>query len=197
MPHRPKHYFSISDTLQLSMQNWTRLGLISKPNCRKTLHWQGSKASMIENGLQLTVNAFHSTPYIRLVYTYEGQMQDYQIPLVKKKANTGQGHVWYLVPEPGMFCRKLYFHGGLFKGRKQIPEARYRCQILSGKSLMVDKLKSKVKKNKQILLYEKRKYYKPIYGKKWTKHQLKVQAAFAEMEKLANMNLLNNVNYKA
>jgi len=174
------HTVLLNELQAISMKNWRQLGVFSKGYYRQSLRWlrTGDAVDIIIDTIRV--------PSVRFICSDA----DYCIPLVQKRTNTGIGTTWYFSPEPGMYCRKLYLFEGRFRGRKQIPGAVYHCQVVFGKRKRIDQAKSLLKKIEQLRKYQQRKYYKPTYGKKSTKHQLKLQAALEEMKMLAKVNLL-------
>jgi len=183
----PNNPFLINELPALSMTGWKQFGFLNGGYCRKSVRWLNASPLPLGEAIEIIIDTRRPLPSIRFLYSLEGNNVDYQIPLIQKKTNTGLGLTWYISPEPGMFCRKIYFYEGRFRGRKQIEGALYRSQVLSGERQRADKLKSRIKKLNQILKRQEDRYYKSKYAKKWTKHHLKVLSAHGEIDRLTKL----------
>ena len=72
--------------------------------------------------------------YIELNYNYNKEPRNYKIALVSLPSNLGKGDVWYfLCPQTGKRCRKLYSVGGYFLHRKAFKGCMYEKQTKSKK----------------------------------------------------------------
>lgn len=176
----------------LSIKNLRDSGFLDGSYYRKTIRWKSAgKTSYghIAMEIEIIVDTEHAFPSIRFIYSNGYNEFDYLIPLKRKPTNTGIGRVWYFAPAPGLLCLKLYLHDSRFMGRKQIKGGFYRCQVLSGVHKRIDQNNSRLKKVGEILRYQGRKHYKTVYAGTWTKHQLKVQQAHNELQRLGTINL--------
>lgn len=67
---------------------------------------------------------------MQIVYSCGDAHYNYIINIAAQPSNLGLGDCYYFVcPEKGVLCRKLYFYKGMFVSRQAIPKAVYDSQM--------------------------------------------------------------------
>jgi hypothetical protein len=91
-------------------------------------HGVGTKTG----GISFTIDTNHFSPYIELDYLFDGKSINYKISLITIPSNLGKGSIWYFVcPETGKQCRKLYLSNGYFLHRTAFSDLMYEAQTKS------------------------------------------------------------------
>ncbi|WP_132051837.1 hypothetical protein [Pseudocnuella soli] len=130
----------------------------------------------ITASLQVTFNSEFGNDYLKLDYVYGGQEISCIIHLQAIKSNLGKGFVYFFIcPQTGKNCRKLYLHEGHFKSRKGIGVLLYYQQTVPVKDRSVFQMGRVSKKYRELLVAQFRPYYKEWYGLKKTKKQNRVE----------------------
>jgi hypothetical protein len=124
---------------------------------------------IVTASVSILVVLSHENPYMELDYFANGTRVKYRVLLVNIPSNLGNGIVWYfLCPETGKRCRKLYLHGTRFLHREAAKGAMYGNQSQSKRwrafSVVLQVLKLDEPFN--------RKYAKRYYKSKPTKRFL-------------------------
>jgi hypothetical protein len=102
-----------------------------------TISWsQGEGELRIVTGtINIEVNRQTERPYIELNYKTKDNPINYRVQLVSIPSNIGKGIIWYFVcPNTGKRCRKLYLINGYFLHRKAFKDCFYEKQTRSHKS---------------------------------------------------------------
>lgn len=96
-----------------------------------TLSWSQNGKEI--GSISIKSNMTAGQPYIQLSYTYNKEESvNYKVRLVSVPSNLGVGKLWYfLCPETGKRCRKLYGAGKYFLHREAYPDAMYESQTYS------------------------------------------------------------------
>lgn len=120
-------------------------------------------------GIMVSLQA--SNEFIEFDYECNGVNYRYQVKLVSVKSNLGKGgHLWYfLCPETGARCSKLYFHDNEFVSRKSIPNAFYRGEVKSKKWRINDKNYNQFDRLSKIILQGRLPTFKRTYKGQFTK----------------------------
>ena len=113
---------------------------------------------------------------MQLLYSCDGTRYNYFIKIASVPSNLGLGDCFYFVcPEKGVLCRKLFFYRGRFVSRQAIPQAVYDCQLEQSNDalcLLFEMMKMMDTKNRKA-------YYKgkiTPFGRKAEKCLAKVRA---------------------
>lgn len=123
--------------------------------------------------------------FIILSYKYNGDPIQYKVELTTIQSNLNKGLIWYFVcPETGKRCRKLYQNNGYFLHRETNKGAMYETQTQSklmrylekrfGNSLRLDRLYKEVSA----------KHFKTHYNGKPTKRYIKLMTKIQQAQKV-------------
>lgn len=173
------------DALQMNvtkLKNWGYL----KPGRIVSTSLEWSKRGDKIGSIMITVNTKSDTPYIILNYKYRDEPRYYKVDLVTKASNLGKGRIWFFVcPNTGKLCRKLYSIGGYFLHRTAFKNNMYECQTFSKRMRDMDKLYGAYFLSEQ--LYDKlyTKHLKKTYAGKPTKKYAKLIAQLAKSERVS------------
>jgi hypothetical protein len=95
-----------------------------------TVHWSRNGERFAS--ISIAVNTFAECPYLELDYKCNGEPIKYKVYLVAVPSNIGKGKVWYfLCPNVGKRCRKLYMINTYFLHRTAFKGAMYEKQTYS------------------------------------------------------------------
>lgn len=130
----PKHHTFptlYNDLKTVSISFLTEHGYLN-PNQNKsgTINWSryGNKTGSIS----IQVNIQSEQPYIELDYKCNEAPINYRVQLVSAPSNLGKGVVWYFIcPNTGKRCRKLYLGDTYFYHRSVIRGGMYKKQLQS------------------------------------------------------------------
>jgi len=113
--------------------------------------------------------------YIELNYKASEKPINYKVQLVTVPSNLGRGVVWYfLCPNTGKRCRKLYLVGGVFLHREAFRGCMYDKQTQSHKNRVTTRLMGKVFGSDKASEILHSKYFKVYYAGKPTKRYLRI-----------------------
>ena len=144
MPGRSQTFNPLIDNaLQLNITKLKAWGYIKAGESFSTkLSWsiRGNPRGDIDAIIRIDDSG--NSGVINLKYCYKGiHDRDYCINLVSKPSNLGIGHLWYFVcPETGRNCRKLYSIGGYFLSRSAHKDTLYETQTESKKTRLYKKI---------------------------------------------------------
>lgn len=138
-----------------------------------TVHWSRNGNRYASIGIE--VNTFCDAPFIELDYKCNGEPVKYRVKLVTVPSNIGRGRVWYfLCPNTGKRCRKLYMVDTYFLHREAFRGAMYEKQTHSkyarGQLKLFERVFGKEEAYEQLYC----KYFKKYYNGKPTKRYLKI-----------------------
>jgi hypothetical protein len=126
MARRSTFSCCFDEVAQITIGCLRELGYL-EPLGRKsgTLSW--SRHGQQTSSICLTVDMQEG--YVELDYRCRDKPINYRVRLMSIVSNLGKGHIWYFVcPNTGRKCRKLYGIGDYFLSRFAYPAAMYRCQ---------------------------------------------------------------------
>ena len=129
---------TIDRYLSLSVTDCKRLGFF-RPNEIQTgrVYWKRDGATVASIGFGTKTTG---APVACFSYEYNGQPVAYDVALRWKRSNlnpdTEHGYYYFVCPDTGALCRKLYLVDGRFVGRKAF-HALYRDQNKSHKERRV------------------------------------------------------------
>lgn len=162
-----------------------------KPNqwLNGTITWSrnGSKYASIG----ISVNTFADKPYIEFDYKCNDEPIKYKVFLVSLHSNIGKGRIWYfLCPNTGKQCRKLYMVNTYFLHRSAFPNAMYEKQTYSKSSRQQFQLWSRLFDDDKIYEQLYSKYFKKTYRGHPTKRYLKLLNKLKQMGELSEEDLM-------
>lgn len=156
-----------------------------KPNQRKngTITW--SRHGRQTGRIGITVNTWPETSYLELNYTRDNEPRNYRVSLVAVPSNLGKGKVWYfLCPQTGKRCRKLYCVNGYFLHREAFPRVMYETQTYSENNRQLIRLFEQSQTDKAYNeLYSK--HFKSHYAGKPTKRYLRIMEKIQQAERFS------------
>lgn len=163
MPRYANYPTLFDDVLTLQIADLKKLGYL-KQSYHGLITWSANGRKTGSIALRSFVNgAFIS---IELDYAHQGEPMKYRINLISQPSNLGKGLIYYFIcPNTGKLCRKLYCIGGYFLHREAFHGCFYECQIHSKhlrhayKFIMADNLEEE--------LYSK--HFKKTYAGKPTR----------------------------
>lgn len=126
---------TIDRYLTLSVADCKRLGFL-RPNaiCSGSIQWTRGGAVVASVGFGTLTTG---VPVARFSYDYNGKPQTYDVALRWKRSNLNpeseHGYYYFVCPETGTLCRKLYLVGGRFVSRQAF-RALYPVQTYSRKT---------------------------------------------------------------
>jgi hypothetical protein len=130
--------------------------------------------------------SLRESPYALLTYTYNKKESiNYKVKLDSLDSNLGIGKIWYFVcPDTGKRCRKLYGAGKYFLHRDAYPDAMYESQTYSEYQRKMNKVFDAVfgADKYDEMLYKK--HFKTHYKGKPTKKYLKVLEKMSMAKKM-------------
>ena len=126
----------------------------------------------------------HSENYnLTLSYHYGGKHVLYKVEMTSVPSNLGRGQVWYfLCPETGKRCRKLYRLGPKFLHREAYTGALYDTQTYSQKNRALFKIYNKDFISDEVFEELYSKHFKTHYAGKPTKRLEKLRKKIEEAE---------------
>lgn len=134
--------------------------------------------------INLTVNLINA-PYTEFSYTYNKDEEiNYKVELTSINSNLGKGKIWYFVcPQTGKRCRKLYNAGKYFLHREAYPNAMYETQTYSKYGRMLDKVCKVLHGSDKLYEELYSKHFKTHYSGKPTKRYKKILSKLEYIEK--------------
>lgn len=170
MPKQPTYPVILDRVKKITiskLKEWQYL----EPNSFKsgTISW--SRAGNEVGSINISCKMIAEETYIQLSYTYNKEESvNYKVKLVSVASNLGRGKLWYfLCPETGKRCRKLYGAGKYFLHRDAYPDAMYESQTYSKQMRKMDKVFSTVFGVDDLMEELYSKHFKTHYAGKPTK----------------------------
>jgi hypothetical protein len=163
MPKIPTYPTILDHVKQISISKLKEWGYLEDHTFKSgTITWSQNGQEL--GSIRIRSNMKAKQPFIQLSYTYNKEEPvDYRVKLTSVPSNLGVGKLWYFVcPETGKRCRKLYGAGKNFLHREAFPDAMYESQTLSkhGREL-----------NRYFSLYGSLDdLYEELYSKGFTTH---------------------------
>jgi hypothetical protein len=158
----------------LSIAKFKEWGYLEPDSIKSgTVHWSRNEQRYASIGIM--VNTFSESPYLELDYKCNGEPINYKVYLVAVPSNIGRGKVWYfLCPNTGKRCRKLYMIDRYFLHRSAFRGAMYEKQTYSKNAREQIRTWDKLFCTDKVyeMLYSK--HFKRQYAGKPTKKYLKL-----------------------
>ena len=173
------------------------IAFLKKYNYLRPDNIQGGTVNWSRNGeryasIGISVNTFAERPYLELDYKCNGEPINYKVFLVSISSNIGGGKVWYfLCPNTGKRCRKLYMIDRYFLHRSAFRGAMYENQTYSKSARHQFKLWGKLFDTDKVYEQLYGKYFKKQYAGKPTKRYLKLWKKLREAGEVSERDLLN------
>ena len=154
------------------------------------VHWSRNGERYASIGI--AVNTFAERPYLELDYKCNGEPIKYKVYLVSVSSNIGKGKVWYFVcPNTGKRCRKLYMINTYFLHRSAFRGAMYEQQTYSKNARQQIKVYRRYFETDIIYDQIYSKHFKKQYAGKPTKRYLKLLKKLKRAGEVSERELLN------
>jgi hypothetical protein len=146
----------------------------------KPSQWQTGIVTWRRNGekvasISIAVDTSSPNPYVELDYSYQGNPIRYKVRLIQQPSNLGRGFQWYFVcPNTGKRCRKLYLISGYFYHREAFKGCMYEKQTQSKYARLLDKNFGLLFRTDELYDQLCKKYFKKRYAGKPTKRYLQI-----------------------
>ena len=125
--------------------------------------------------ISIKVCTYSETPYIEFDYKYNKVPTNYIVPLLSVPSNLGKGFVWYFIcPQTGKRCRKLYLVDRYFYHRSAFKGCMYDKQTQSKKSRELEKVLGGYFGTDKLYDQLYKKHFKKHYAGKPTKKYLRL-----------------------
>jgi hypothetical protein len=164
--------------------------------------WKSGTLTWSRNGQQyasicIKVDTLSVKPYIMFEYNCNSEPVNYKVQLVSINSNIGKGLIWYfLCPNTGKKCRKLYLVNKYFLHREAFKGAMYEKQTYSEYSRQQIKLWTLLFDKDEICQLVYKKYFKPFYKGQPTKRYLKYLKATKAANCISEEQLLTQFRRK-
>jgi hypothetical protein len=184
MPKQSTYPTLFEDVLQISTTKLKEWGYF-EPNQLKngTITWSrnGNKRGCID----ISSNTVEKQPFIELDYNYKDEPRKYKVYLTSTPSNLGKGFIWYFIcPNTGKRCRKLYSIGGYFLHREAFNGIMYEKQTQSKFARKLDKTLGAVFDVDKLISQLYKKNFKQTYAGKPTKRYLRIKAKIDKAESI-------------
>ena len=159
------------------------------------LSYKGGVLNWKQNGeatasISIKVNTLSDNPFIELDYKANDKPMNYKINLVSIPSNLGEGIIWYFIcPNTGRKCRKLYLADGYFVSRFAFTNAMYEKQAESHKWRHWHKTIGKLCGTDELFEQLEASYFKNFYAGKPTKRYLKIMKRINQVNDLSKLDL--------
>ncbi len=169
-------------------------GYLKPDQCKSgTITWSQGEGEhkRITGSISIEINTQTNSPYLELNYKTNDKPIKYQVQLISIPSNIGKGYVRYFVcPNTGKRCRKLFLISGYFLHRKAFKGCFYEAQTRSHKNRKLHNSLEKIFGADKV--YEKiySKYFKTDYAGKPTKRYLKLWQKIQAANSISESELL-------
>jgi len=189
---KPATYPTLFDNvLQLHITRLKKWGYL------ETNTSKGGAIDWSSNGESIgRISIFHlsneTENYIELDYKYRDEPRNYRVHLVSVPSNLGKGIIWYfLCPETGKRCRKLYSIGGYFLHRTAFRDCMYDSQTKSKKWQQMERVYGVYFELDRLYEQLYKKHFKKFYNGKPTKKYLTLLKKIEDAERFSDRELKN------
>ncbi len=160
---------TVEDCLNLSIKKLKEWDYLTYNGTKSgTISWSRNGTPHSNIGIKVTKNDFET--FIVLDYKCNGEPKNYKVKIISKPSNLGKGEVLYFVcPNTGKHCRKLYLHSGYFLHREAFSGLMYQKQLESKKSRDLCKTFDACYLSDYVYEERYKKYFKTHYNGKETK----------------------------
>lgn len=187
MPKQPTFPTLFDNALQLDIKTLKKFDYLKAGQIKAgVLTW--SRSGQTTGQISIQVNTTFEPHELTLNYSFRNEPREYTICIVSRPANIGKGEVWFFVcPQTGLLCRKLYSIEGYFYHRKAFASAMYDSQTLSRKVRHFQQAFGVLIRKHDIYQQIGQKHLKKHYRGKATKKYAKLCAQL-EKAKRADIN---------
>ena len=191
MPKPATYPTLFDDVLQLHITRLKKWGYL------ETNTSKGGAIDWSSNGESIgRISIFHlsneTENYIELDYKYRDEPRNYRVHLVSVPSNLGKGIIWYfLCPETGKRCRKLYSIGGYFLHRTAFRDCMYDSQTKSKKWQQMERVYGVYFELDRLYEQLYKKHFKKFYNGKPTKKYLTLLKKIEDAERFSDRELKN------
>ncbi len=127
MSRTPKFPDCFDEVIRLNIGSLRRFGYL-KANRLKEGSIEWTRGETQKESIRISVDMIEG--WVQLDYKIYGKQMNYRVSLVSVPSNLGFGRLWYFIcPETGNRCRKLYLIGERFLSRYAYPSTMYSKQI--------------------------------------------------------------------
>lgn len=134
-----------------------------------------STAGEVHSKIGIKCSILEHRKFITLDYTQNGESINYNVKIVSKPSNLGKGEVFYFVcPNTGKHCRKLYHCSKYFLHREAFSYLYYEKQIESKKTRELHSVFDKAFLKDEVYEEQYKKHFKTHYNGKPTKRYQKI-----------------------
>lgn len=184
---RPGYYPTYIEQLKsISTTALKKLGYLESyiHTCNRTVNWINKYGEKV-GAISVSIKTNEEDGFIIFDYTYnETQKINYKIQLIAKPSNLGKGLLWYFIcPETGKVCRKLYLYNGYFLHTTAFKNLYYEKQLRSRKIVEWDK-KFGLFLDDDIYMQRYKKNFKTHYKGKPTKKYQKLTKLIEAREQI-------------
>jgi hypothetical protein len=166
---------SIESCNTVSITKLKEWGYLKNGTSSGVISWSSSGEIHSRIGIKLNISEYNKI--ITFEYTQNGESIKYDVRLVSIPSNLGKGEILYFVcPNTGKHCRKLYCNGKYFLHREAYRYLYYQKQIESKKSRYLVSIFDKVFINDEVYEQIHKKHFKTHYDGKETKRYKKIMA---------------------
>lgn len=189
MPKYPTYPTLLNELLQFGTKDLKALkyfdGLSNKGG---VLNWKRNGETTAS--ISIKVNTFSDNPFMELDYKANDKPMNYKINIISIPSNLGKGIVWYFVcPNTGRKCRKLYLANGHFVSRFAFIKAMYEKQTESKKWRHWYKTVGKLCGSDELIKQLEESYFKSHYAGKPTKRYLKIMKRINEINNISEYDI--------
>ena len=176
------------------------ISFLTKHGYLKPSQWRSGTVTWSRNGnktgsISIQVSTQPESPYIELNYKYNEAPINYRVQLVSVPSNIGKGVVWYFIcPNTGKRCRKLYLIGERFLHRAAFRGCMYEKQTQSKKYRQLDKTLGAYFGTDQLFEQLYKKHLKKQYAGKPTKKYLRIANRISKSEGIVNYEIERILN---
>ncbi len=175
MPHNPTYPITLDVCKTINIHDLQKFGYLAPAQLKNCIiSWQQGSGQSAE--IYITINTIASQPHIIIEYTYNKEDIKYEVALHAKPSNLGKGFLWYFIcPQAGRLCTKLYFNNNYFLHRQALGKAMYHRQTLTSTQRNLVKQFLKTETLETADTYLNAKYRKTRYNGKPTKKLIAIQ----------------------
>jgi len=184
MPKQSTYPTLFEDVLQLHLCKLKEWGYL-EPNKLTKATYSWSRNGKQIGSISIYVNSNSEQPFIELDYNYKDEPRKYKVYLTSTPSNLGKGLIWYFIcPNTGKRCRKLYSIGGYFLHREAFNGCMYEKQTQSKFARKLDKTLGAVFDVDKLINQLYKKNFKQTYAGKPTKRYLSIKAKIDKAESI-------------
>ena len=134
-----------------------------------------STAGEVHSKIGIKCTILEHRKFITLDYNQNGETINYNVNIVSKPSNLGKGKVLYFVcPNTGKHCRKLYHNSKYFLHREAFNYLYYEKQIESKKTRYLHSIFDRAFLKDEVYEEQYKKHFKTHYNGKPTKRYQKI-----------------------